>query len=185
MLEIRSVGLKSSFLLARAFDATLDMCYARDGAGRGGAIVFMFTHARTCLLEMGPGGAVNKKETCSSSCILSNLQVQTAIGQSKMDKAKRLPVETEKAGRPKQKRTDFFLYRVMISRKSLWHGQTTILIHSCGKIVGGFFWWSTSQLEKAFFSLHCYLICSSLLNCCTVGQLPDPADGTHGQDGRQ
>lgn len=145
MLEIRSVGQKSSFLPASAFDATLDMCCARDGAGP------MFTHARTCLLKMGPGGAVNKKETCSSSCILYNLQVQAAIGQSKTDKAKRLPVETEKAGRPKQKGTDLFLYCVMISRKSLWHGQTTILIHLSGKIVGGIFWVIHATIGESVF----------------------------------
>jgi hypothetical protein len=48
-----------------------------------------------------------------------------------------LPVETEKAEGPKQKRTDFSLSRYDF-KKSLWHGRATVLIHSCGKTVGGF-----------------------------------------------
>jgi hypothetical protein len=79
-----------------------------------------------------------------------------------------------KSWKGRNKNELIFLYRVMISKKSLWHGRATILIHSCGKTVGGFVfggprhnWRKHFPLERlqVFFVAICYAA-SSLLNCC-------------------
>ena len=128
---------------------------------------------------MGSGGAVNKRETCSSSCILFNLQVQTAIWQSKTDKAKRLPVETEKAGRAETKTNWFFFIALWFQKISVaWSGHNfdPFLRQNCRRVC---FWRPTSQLEKTFspretavfFVAICYAA-SSLLNCCRPTSWP-------------